>query len=173
MFNLMPWKKRDNGGGISVQRAEPSRQDFGLQPLARFRDEMDALWNQFIGSSGLAPRGAGLPSLWEMPRFDWNLGWEDKENEYVFHAELPGFEPGDFDVKLSGNTLTVRAEHKDEQKDQEKGSSYRYGSYSRTVTLPHGADQDNLDARYHSGVLEVHLPKTEQARGKRIPVTTN
>ena len=91
----------------------------------------------------------------------------------MFHADLPGFEPGDFDVKLSGNSLTVRAEHRHQQEDEKSGASYHYGSYSRTVTLPHGVDQDKIDARYHSGVLEVHLPKTEQARGKRIEVNAS
>lgn len=84
-------------------------------------------------------------------------------------AELPGFEPKDFDVKVSGNMLTVRGEHRHEEK--EKGSSRaRYGQFCRTFTLPYGVDEQKIDARYHSGVLEIHLPKTEQAQGKRIPV---
>ena len=173
MFHLIPWKKRDNGGGISVRHGEPSRQDSDLQPLARLRDDLNAMWSHFFDDPWLGSRGAQLPGLWHASGSILNLGWEDNENEYVFHAELPGFEPDDFDVKVSGNTLTVQAEHKDQTEDKEKGSSYRYGSYSRTVTLPHGADEEKIEARYHSGVLEIHLPKTEEARGKRIPVNAN
>jgi HSP20 family molecular chaperone IbpA len=173
MFHLMPWKKRDNGGGVSVRHGQPFRPDSDLQPLARLRDDLNAVWNQFFEDPWLGVRGFGLPASWHGPAAMSNLGWTDDENEYVFRADLPGFEPEDFDVKVSGNTLTVRAEHKEQGEDKERGSSYRYGSYSQTVTLPHGADDEKIDARYHSGVLEIHLAKSEQARGKRIPVNTN
>lgn len=171
--SLIPWKKRNNGN-LTVRRDEPTRKEQDYYPLARFRNEFDSLLERFFGDRwfGQQPFGS-LPSLWNDPqqKFEWNwdLGWEDKGNEYVFHAELPGFEPEDFDVKVSGNALTVRAEHKDEKKEK-NGSSYRYGSFSRTFSLPRGVDEEKIDARYHSGVLEVHLPKTEEAQGKRIEV---
>ncbi len=171
MFNLMPWKKR--GGNIAVRRDEPlaelgcdfERNDY---PLARFREEFDSLMHRFFDERFFG----NLPSLLHEPRFDWSWdqGWEDHEKEYVLHADLPGFEPEDFNVKVSGNVMTVRAEHKDEKKEKNGGSSYRYGSFTRTFTLPHGVDEEKIDARYHSGVLELHLPKTEEARGKRIEV---
>lgn len=170
MFSLIPWKKRNNGGTIAVQHAEPSRQDLSY-PLSRFRDDFDTLMERFFDDRWFGSRFGNLPRHWN-ERYDWNsdLGWEDHENEYVFHAELPGYEPEDFDVKISGNVLTVRAEHKDEKKEKNGGSHFRYGSFSRSVTLPHGVDEEKVEARYHSGVLELHLPKTEQAQGKRIEV---
>jgi HSP20 family protein len=171
MFNLKHWKKRNNGGTIAVHHAEPSCQDLSY-PEARFRDEFDALMNCFFDDRWFGRRFGNVPSLWDEPRFDWNwnLGWEDREQEFVLHAELPGFEPEDFDVKVSGDVLTVRAEHKDKKKEKNGGTQYRYGSFSRSVTLPHGVDEEKIEARYHSGVLELHLLKTEQAQGKRIEV---
>ena len=75
-------------------------------------------------------------------------------------------------MNVSGNTLTIRAEHRDEH--SKKGThSYRYGKFSRTFTLPSGVNTDAINACYHSGVLHVELPKTEQGRGKRIPVRAN
>ncbi len=172
MFNLIPWKKRS--GNIAVHRDEPVGKmshgfDRDVYPLARARDEFDSLMRRFFDDRWFDERLGNLPSLWNEPRLDWDLGWEDRENEYVFHAELPGFEVEDFDIKVSGNMLTVQAEHKEEKK-KNGGSHYRYGSFSRTVTLPHGVDEEKIDARYHSGVLELHLPKTEQVQGKRIEV---
>ena len=176
MFSLIPWKKRRDH--IAVRRDEPGRVLSGeverdFHPLARLREEFDSLVERFFGDRWSGDRSFGnLPSLWNEPRLDWNwdLGWEDKEKEYVFHAELPGFEPDDIDVKLSGNVLTVHAEHKDEKKEKNGGSRYSYGSLSRSFTLPHGVDAEKIDARYHNGVLELHLPKTKEACGKRIEV---
>lgn len=171
MFKLAPWKKRS--GKIAVRGDKPSvdvERDF--LPLARFREEFDSLMDRFFEESRL---GGGLfgneLNLWQQPQLErnWDLGWEDKQDEYVLHAELPGFEVEDFDVKVSGNALTVRAEHKDEQKEN-GGASYHYGSFVRTLTLPHGVEADKIDARYHSGVLDVHLPKSKEVVGKRIPV---
>lgn len=159
MFSLVPWKKR-NGGNVKVwsDRGE----DF--YPMARFRNEFESLWDRFFNDWGRSM------SRWDD---DFSFGMpgslEDKPNEYVFQAELPGFEPDEIDVKVSGNTLSVRAEHKDEQQGKE-GASYHYGSFQRYFTIPPGVDEEKIDARYHSGVLKLHLPKTEQAMGKRIPV---
>jgi len=174
MFSLMPWKRRSSN--IKVRRDEPlSDFDRDFYPLARLRDELDAMMDRFFEPGWMSQRlFADLPGSWGWPRWDWtsDLGWEDQENEYVLRAELPGFEAEDFDVKVSGNVLTVRAEHKHEGKEKNGGRQYRYGSFYRTVTLPQGVDESQIEARYHSGVLEVHLPKTEQARGKRIEVQT-
>jgi HSP20 family protein len=173
MFNLIPWKKRNNGGTIAVRHAEPSCQDFGHATLARFREEFDTLFDRFFGDRSLGARGLGsLPSVWDMPQFDWNwgLGLQDEGDKYVLEAELPGFEPDDFEVRKSGNRLVIRAEHKHEEREKHGESSFRYGSFNRSFTLPAGVNEDQIEASYHSGVLKIHLPKTEQGRSKRIPV---
>lgn len=170
--NLIPWKQ--HRGQLAVHRDEPIRQqDAENHPLAKIRQEFDSLLNRFFDEQWFGSRtSSGLPSLWDDSNFHWNwdLGWEDKGNEYIFNAELPGFEPEDFDVKVSGNVLTVHAEHKEQTTGGKNGNGYRYGSFTRTFTLPHGADDSKIDARYHSGVLELHLPKTEEVKSKRIEV---
>lgn len=172
MFSLMPWRKQS--GDIKVRRDPPLRDpERDLFALAQLRDDFDAFMKRFFDAPLLSNRLVGdRPALWEASQqaWNWDLGWEDKDKEYVVRAELPGFDPDDFDVKLSGNALTVRAEHKEETKGENGGSSYRYGTFTRTFTLPHGVDENKVEARYHSGVLEVHLPKTEEARGRRIEV---
>ncbi len=176
--NLIPWRKGNSK--IAVRHDEPTRsQDPGDYSLARLRDEFDSLLQQFFSSNWPNERlmnnrwTGNLPGMLDMPRLNWNwdMGWEDNGKEYVFQAELPGFEPEDLDVKVSGNVLTVCAEHKDEMQDKH-GTRYHYGSFRRSLTLPHGADQQQIDARYHSGVLEVHIPKTHEVQAKRIEVTS-
>jgi len=163
MFNLIPWKKNRN----TDVKVRPERED-GFYPLARMREEFDALWNRLLGGwdRSLSLRDDDLG-------FGLRSGVEDKEDEYLFHVDLPGFEPGDIDVNVSGRTLTVKAEHKEEKKDKEGAAAYRYGSFHQHFTLPYGVDEGGIDARYHNGVLKVRLPKTEQAKGKRIPVQAN
>lgn len=168
MFSLTPWKKRSS---IKVRHDEPRPMtDWGYSPLARWQTEWDS-WMDQLFSDSLWPDWPALRQwdLSSVSRWDWDFGLEDAGDEYLARAELPGFEPEDFEVKVSGNTVTVRAEHRDEKKSK-RASGYRYGSYCQSFTIPQGVDTERIDARYHSGVLELHLPKSEQARGKRIEV---
>lgn len=156
MVNLIPWKRRGS------REVKPYREE-EFHPMAEFRRELNELWDRF-----LQDWDRGL-SLWQEPTFGMTAGLEDKEDEYLFHVDLPGFDPEDIDIKVSGNWLSVRAEHKEEEKGRE-GGTYHYGSFQRSFTLPHGVDADKIDARYQRGILEVHLPKTEEAHPKRISV---
>jgi len=100
---------------------------------------------------------------------------EEADKEVVVRAEAPGFEPKDFDIHISGNTLTIKAEHKEEAEEKETGYrrwEQRYGQFQRSLPLSTDVNTDKVEARYHSGVLEVHLPRTEPSPRKRIEVKT-
>ncbi len=167
MFSLTPWKKR-RGTELSARREELA--DDWFAPLARFREEVDSLMKQFFGES-YGERA--------MQRFEptWMSNWlaardldvEETDKEYLVQAEIPGFEPDEIDVKMTGDVLTIRAEHK-EEKEEEGERHYHYGRFFRSINIPAGVKSDDIEARYHSGVLEVSLPKTEAARGKRIEI---
>lgn len=162
MFSLTPWKKRESSLPIS---REGGYEEWG--PLAEFRREFDELMNEFFGNRfGELSRFVG----WEPGRpVNWEIGLEETDKEYVWTAELPGFEPDEIDVKVSGNVLSVQAQHKEESTD--KGTrGYRYGEFYRSMTLPPDIDPDKIDAKYHNGVLELHLPKSEEFQGRRIAV---
>lgn len=162
--SLIPWRKKDT----DVKVRDEGYEDYA----ARFRDEFESLMQGFFGDPRWNSRFPSS-SLWsDSERFwngGWDLGWEDKDDKYVLRVELPGFEAEDFDIKVVADTLTVKAEHKEEKKG-EHGAGYRYGSFSRSFTLPKGVDEQHIDARYHSGVLEIHLAKTEECQAKRIEV---
>ena len=95
-----------------------------------------------------------------------------EDGKYMIRAELPGLDP-DKDVEVSGESgmLTIHAERHEETK-QERHSEFRYGSLTRSVSLPEGADPDNITANYDQGILEVTVPVPEQAKAtaRRIPV---
>ncbi|MFB7596174.1 Hsp20/alpha crystallin family protein [Streptomyces sp. NPDC056160] len=88
-----------------------------------------------------------------------------EEGRYVMRAELPGVSPDDIDVVISEDTLTVKAERTEREVDKHR-SEIRYGSMSRSVTLPPGADEDDVRADYTNGMLTVSVgvgrEKTEE-----------
>jgi len=81
-----------------------------------------------------------------------------KDGDLVIRAELPGVKQEDVDITFQDNVLTISGERKAEQ-EEERGGYYvrerRYGSFSRSLTLPHGVDESKIHARYEDGVLEV------------------
>ena len=81
-----------------------------------------------------------------------------KNGDLVVRAELPGVKQEDVDITLQNNVLTISGERKAEQ-EEERGGYYvrerRYGSFSRSFTLPEGVDESKVHARYENGVLEV------------------
>jgi len=76
----------------------------------------------------------------------------------TIRAELPGVSPEDMNISLQNNVLTISGERKAEQ-EEERGGYYirerRYGSFSRSFTLPQGTDESKVRARFDQGVLEV------------------
>ena len=159
MFSLIPWK---NKARKEESRSLATRTE---HPLARLRDEFDDLFERFLGNWPAPFAGEfGLDH-------PWGLDVEERDQEVLIKAEVPGFEPGDLDVQVSGNNLTVKAEQKHESKEGNGNYEERnYRTFQRTVSLPPGIDPDRIEARYRNGVLEVRVPRTEQARGKRIPI---
>jgi HSP20 family protein len=90
------------------------------------------------------------------------------DGKYVIRAELPGVDPEqDVDVSVESGVLTIRAERREESK-QDRHSEFKYGSMTRSISLPEGTDTDNIMATYDKGILEVTVPVPKQvARGSR------
>jgi HSP20 family molecular chaperone IbpA len=84
-----------------------------------------------------------------------------EDGTYVVRADLPGVDPEkDIDVRLDGDVLTIHGERREEA--HENGhSEVRYGSFTRTVRLPKGADVNDVTARYDAGVLMVEVPMSD------------
>jgi HSP20 family protein len=86
-------------------------------------------------------------------------------------AELPGVDEKDIDVTLSNGVLTIRGEKKTERDETDKNKNWhvierRYGSFSRTVTLPYDPDSAKVEAKFEKGVLRVRLPKPAEITKK-------
>jgi HSP20 family protein len=153
------------------------RPDFwGLSPLRRMtslRDQVDSLFNLAFGHLADAKQenGQGLQLMegW-FPPVDV---YEDKDNLLV-KAELPGLKKEDIQISLDNGNLTLSGERKQEEKHQDAGvyrSERWVGRFHRTVSLPCRVDVEKIDASYSEGVLTVTLPKAEDAKPKRIPIS--
>ena len=97
----------------------------------------------------------------------------DRKDEYVLRADLPGLTEKDIEVSVQNGNLSLRGERTEEKEAKEGEEYYRErwsGSFSRTISLPTGVNAEKINASFKNGVLEVHLPKTKQAEGKRIEI---
>jgi HSP20 family protein len=152
MFALMPWKKTER--------------PLTEYPLENLRFEMNDLFNRFF---------RGWPMENEMAKEPpWAVNVEETEKEFVVHAEAPGFEAKEFEVNVLGDRLALRAEHKEEVAAKKEKNGYRYEErhFERIFTLPTNTDPAKIEAAYKNGVIELHVPKTEAAKARRIEVKT-
>jgi HSP20 family protein len=100
----------------------------------------------------------------------------DDKDKITVKAELPGLKKEDIQVSLDGDTLTISGERleEQEQKDRETYRSERYfGRFQRSITLSQKVDPKRIEANYNDGILTIVLPKTEEAKPKRIEVKTS
>ena len=96
-------------------------------------------------------------------------------DHFIVQFDLPGVDPGSIDLTVEKNVLTVRAERKWETRDdQEIVISERVqGSFSRQLFLGESLDADHVEARYDNGVLTLSIPVAEQAKPRKIEITTS
>lgn len=118
--------------------------------------------------------GSGWPAVAEWRRDAGHaLRIEDRleDDRYLVRAEVPGIDPDkDVEITVSDGVLTIAAERREEV--SEKGrSEFHYGAFVRRVSLPAGAVEDKLAARYQDGILEVTVPvEAVKAEPRTIPV---
>jgi HSP20 family protein len=146
---------------MALVRFEPFRE------LAALQNEMGRWMSTLAGAT---TPGNGQSSNW-LPAVDV---WET-ENELVLSFDLPGIPEDKITVELDDSVLTVSGER---ERTQEHTSERfyrferRFGTFSRSVTLPVGVTESDITANYRDGVLEVRVPKPEEQKPKRIQVGT-
>lgn len=133
--------------------------------LSTVRNEMDRLWNRFLDD-------------WPLPTA-FTKGWApmaditETKDKLIIKAELPGLEPEDIKLSLSGNLLTIEGEKKKEK--EEKGEHHYYmerysGSFQRSFRLPVEVQENKIDAKFDKGVLTITMPKTTKSQKKEIKI---
>jgi HSP20 family protein len=151
--------------------------------LTALRTEFERLFDQLGRTVTQFPMWRRSPEVTPLWRFEAALGMNvpaveltEKEQEFEITAELPGIEPSEVDVSLSGGVLTIKGEKSEEKETKEKNfffSERRYGSFQRSFQVPEGVDVDKILAKLDKGVLSISLPKTKEAvqQQRKIPVS--
>lgn len=100
----------------------------------------------------------------------------EDENEYRISCELPGLEKEDVEITIASNVLTIKGIKK-EEKEAGNGSYYKKetwsGSFQRTLPLPVSVSLDKINAELKNGILNVMLPKKDEAKPRQISVNIN
>lgn len=98
----------------------------------------------------------------------------EKEGNLILRAELPGLSEKQIELKLEGNTLTLKGERKMENEDK-KGTYHRvescYGSFTRSFRLPDTVDTNKIHADYKNGILTVTIQQKSEVKPREIPVS--
>ena len=119
--------------------------------LPAWSDFWSDLWTGFPSLAGLHPG--------QMIRLEDEM----QDGHYILRAELPGIDPDkDIDITVSNGQLTIKAE-RSEKKETSGRSEFSYGSFTRSVTLPAGASEEDIKATYDKGILTVDVAVPEQA----------
>lgn len=153
---------------MSIVRYDPFRD------LDRLQSEMNRLFEGVLAPTG--ERGA-TGQITQATRL-WSPAVDvaETQNDIVLRAELPGLQPEDVDIELTGDTLTLRGERKfenEERKDNFVRVERSYGRFQRSFTLAVPVNADAVKASYKDGVLEIHLPKSEANKPRKVQVVSH
>ena len=98
-----------------------------------------------------------------------------RENDHlVLRADLPGIKPEEVKLEVEDDILTVSGEHRESKEEKDKHyvrRERRYGSFSRSLTLPVGVDAKKIKAKTHDGVVEVTIPLPKEAKKEPVRIT--
>jgi HSP20 family protein len=159
-MNLVPWKNK-SWDGLE-----------GRSPANEFRSEVNRLFDSFLRE----PFGALSESVGNWSRWAPALDVSESDTAITVRAEVPGVDPKEIEITVTGDRLTIAGEKKEtiEKKDQDiYHRESRYGSFSRTVRLPASVDSQHVSAEHANGVVTVTLKKTPAATAKKIKVKTS
>ncbi len=139
-----------------------------FRELNTLQDQMNRLFRDSFGAPSTG-REESLTSGSFVPPVDV---YED-EHKIVLKMEVPGIDQKDIDIRLEDNVLTVRGERKFEKEEKEENFQRverRYGSFSRSFTLPNTVDTNDVNADYENGILKISLGRRAEAKPKQIKV---
>ena len=143
---------------MSIIRWNPQRDLIGAH------ESMDRLFDQFFDR---------IPYRTDLATFAPAVDIEENAEEFVVRADLPGLDPKDVKVSVIADRLTIRGERQ-KSTSKKEGSFHRtervHGAFERSFALGSPVRADQIQAKYRDGVLEVRVPKAEEARRREVEI---
>ncbi len=137
-----------------------------MRELSTLHREMDELFDRFFGR---AEMWSGLTGGAVSPAVDYSL----EGGRLDIRVELPGVDPKDVDISVTGNLLTIKGERKEEKEVKEEDYYMReigVGRFERTLALPEGVNTDKIKANYDKGILHISMPAEAVKKSRRIEI---
>ncbi len=137
--------------------------------MAHLQQQLNRIFDQF--DPDLFARSEDLGGGMFTPAVDV----KEDDDAYTVHMEVPGVKQDTLNVTLQDSVLSIRGTK--EQKQEQNEGQYRrversYGAFARSLSMPHNVDGGKVTANLHDGVLEIRLPKMEEAKPRQITVGT-
>jgi HSP20 family protein len=137
--------------------------------LQSFQEEMNRMFHDFFRG------GEGGDQGWASGAWTPPVDIYETEDALVLTAMLPGVSKDDVSIEVHNNTLLLRGERKPASAVSDERYYRRecmYGPFQRSFVLPATVDQNQVQATYHDGILELRLPKVEAAKPRRIAIAS-
>lgn len=164
-MNLIPKRRRE---------VVPVLRDMGPPTsIMELKREMDHIFDRFLQGSWLDPWGWSESIRGSSSDIMPSIDMSENDEAFAIRAELPGLDPEDVDISVSGHVLTLRGEKK--ESIEEKGENFshcerRFGSFTRSIELGQTADMDEIEAENHNGILTIHVKKVPVAGSKKVAI---
>ena len=157
-MNLIPWH-RGNGLTSRNEAYLPSSFIELRHAMDRFLDRMPSLeWPELTdGGRTFLP----------------NIDIVEEDDEILVTAEVPGIDPDDLDIRVSGDELSIHGEKRESSESTDGGRHHcerRYGMFTRRIELPNTADLDSVEAEQREGVLTIRVKKHPETTSRHIDV---
>ncbi len=134
-----------------------------LQEIDEIQREMNRLFDRFQVPATRENGFAFVPAA-EL---------QDTPEAFLLKLEVPGIKAEDLDIQVTGEAISISGERRSEQTSQDKGmtrTEFRYGRFRRVIPLPARIQNDQVEANYDNGILNLRLPKAESEKTRVIKV---
>ncbi len=137
-----------------------------IREMLSWNRSLERMLNDFYGDGEF---GYGESLNLRMP-----LDVVENDDEFVVKADVAGIDPDDIEITFTDNNLSIKGEMSEEREEDKEGRYHlrerRYGTFSRTISMPGTVDVNDIKAETENGVLKIHLPKKEEVKPRRIEI---
>lgn len=134
-----------------------------MREMMSVRDLMDRAFDDFFSRSSISSEGYGV----------LNVDMMQTDDDVIIKASIPGVKPDDINISVTGDTLMIRGEVKEDEDITNANyhiRELRIGSFARSILLPGHVVADKAKAEFENGMLKLSLPKAEEIKPKTITV---